>query len=118
VAGTLDISRSSLYYKRKPPPLTGGSAARLCNRRGLGRQAAYGYRRVTWWMQRKQSLVVNGKRVLRVMRERGLLVTPRRTRATPERLESHRRERPNQLWQTDRPRSGREPVSVGHTWCR
>ena len=27
-----------------------------------------------WWLGRKQGLVVNGKRVLRVMRERGLLV--------------------------------------------
>jgi hypothetical protein len=29
---------------------------------------------VAWWLQRKQDMDVNGKRVLRVMRERGLLV--------------------------------------------
>ena len=29
---------------------------------------------MVWWLGRKQGLVVNGKRVLRVMRERGLLV--------------------------------------------
>jgi acetolactate synthase regulatory subunit len=29
---------------------------------------------MTWWLRRKEGLVVNRKRVLRVMRERGLLV--------------------------------------------
>jgi helix-turn-helix protein len=34
----------------------------------------YGYRRVTWWLQNVAKQRVNHKRVLRVMRERGLLV--------------------------------------------
>jgi len=33
---------------------------------------------VAWWLQRKKGLPVNRKRVLRVMRERGLLVRSRR----------------------------------------
>jgi hypothetical protein len=37
-------------------------------------QPAYGYLRVAWWLRRKESLSVNRKRILRVMRERGLLV--------------------------------------------
>jgi transposase InsO family protein len=46
--------------------------------------------------------VVNGKRVLRVMRERGLLVTPRRLRARRKKEWSRIiAERPNQIWQTD-----------------
>ena len=48
----------------------------------LARQyGRYGYRRVAWWLRRKESLLVNRKRVLRVMRERGLLVRSRRFRA-------------------------------------
>jgi len=46
-----------------------------------GEKLAYGYRRVAWWLQRKKGLPVNRKRVLRVMRERGLLVRSRRLRA-------------------------------------
>jgi HTH-like domain len=33
--------------------------------------SAYGYRRVVCYLERKQGLVSNGKRVLRVMREHG-----------------------------------------------
>ena len=36
---------------------------------------------MAWWLQRKKGLPVNRKRVLRVMRERGLLVRSRRLRA-------------------------------------
>src|SRR6202034_1282764 len=34
-----------------------------------GEKPAYGYRRVTWWLRRKENLPVNRKRVLRVMRD-------------------------------------------------
>ena len=46
-----------------------------------GEKPSYGYRRIAWWLQRKEKPCVNRKRVLRVMRERGLLVRPRRLRA-------------------------------------
>ena len=39
-----------------------------------GEKPAYGYRRVAWWLRRKEGLVVKRKRVLRVMRERSWLV--------------------------------------------
>ena len=42
----------------------------------------YGYRRVQWWLEQVGGLKLNGKRVLRVMRERGLLVCSRRLRVT------------------------------------
>lgn len=61
VAGTLVISRSSLYYRK----------------RGRGVRADRQWDEdliVAWWLRRKQGLKLNGKRVLRVMRERGLLV--------------------------------------------
>ena len=67
-----------------------------------GEKPAYGYRRVTWWLRRKENLPVNRKRVLRVMRERGLLVRSRRLRARRKkewgRVEAAE---PNQIWQSD-----------------
>lgn len=82
VAETLQISRSSLYYRRQPH---GSRADRSRDQEiilACGEKPAYGYRRVAWWLGRKQGLVVNGKRVLRVMRERGLLVRQRRLQAS------------------------------------
>ena len=74
VADVLQISRSSLYYQRQP---RGSRADRRWDQqiiRACGEKPAYGYRRVRWWLRRKEGLAVNGKRVLRVMQERGLLV--------------------------------------------
>jgi putative transposase len=102
VANTLTISRSSLYYRKKPP-------ASRADRRwdeqivaACGEKTSYGYRRIAWWMQRNGKLRINGKRVLRVMRERGLLVRSRRLRARRKkewgRVEAAA---PNQIWQSD-----------------
>jgi len=102
VAETIGISRSSLYYQAQPHASRAdrrldGEVIEAC-----GAKPAYGYRRVTWWMQRKRGLRINGKRVLRVMRERGLLVTPRRLRARRKKEWSRIvAEAPNQLWQAD-----------------
>lgn len=103
VAAALAISRSSLYYSRQA-----GRGSRADRRweeeivAACGVKPAYGYRRVSWWLRRKEGLVVNRKRVLRVMRERGLLVRSRRLRARRRkewgRVET---ERPNQVWQAD-----------------
>jgi putative transposase len=102
VAATLAISRSSLYYQKKP---RGSRADRRYDEQivmACGEKLAYGYRRVAWWLKRKQGLQVNRKRVLRVMRERGLLVRARRLRARRKkewgRVEAAE---PNQIWQTD-----------------
>lgn len=102
VAATLAISRSSLYYRQQP---RGSRADRRYDEQivvACGEKPAYGYRRVTWWLRRKESLVVNRKRVLRVMRERGLLVRSRRLRAR-RRKEWGRVEAPlpNHVWQSD-----------------
>jgi putative transposase len=101
VAATLAISRSSLYYRKKP---RGSRADRTYDEQimvACGEKPAYGYRRVTWWLRRKENLLVNRKRVLRVMRERGLLVRSRRLRAR-RRKEWGRVEaaEPNQIWQS------------------
>lgn len=67
-----------------------------------GEKLAYDYRRVAWWLQPKKGLPVNRKRVLRVMRERGLLVRSRRLRARRKkewgRVEAAG---PNQIRQSD-----------------
>ncbi|MFQ5683630.1 MAG: IS3 family transposase [Candidatus Binatia bacterium] len=102
VAAVLTISRSSLYYRKQP---RGSRAERRWDGEivaACGAKPAYGYRRVAWWLRRKEGLRVNRKRVLRVMRERGLLVRSRRLRARRRqewgRVET---ERPNQVWQAD-----------------
>ena len=102
VAAALAISRSSLYYRKKP---RGSRADRQYDEQivlACGQKPAYGYRRVTWWLRRKEGLGVNRKRVLRVMRERSLLVRSRRLRARRKkewgRVEASR---PNQIWQSD-----------------
>jgi putative transposase len=102
VAAALDISRSSLYYRKKP---RASRADRSYDEQivvACGEKPAYGYRRVTWWLRRKEGLPVNGKRVLRVMRERNLLVRSRRLRARRKkewgRVEAAQ---PNQIWQSD-----------------
>jgi putative transposase len=102
VAATLAISRSSLYYRKKP---RGSRADRTYDEQivmACGEKPAYGYRRVAWWLRRKEGLVVNRKRVLRVMRERSLLVRSRRLRARRNkewgRVEAAG---PNQIWQSD-----------------
>jgi putative transposase len=102
VAATLAISRSSLYYRKQP---RGSRADRTYDGEivmACGEKPAYGYRRVAWWLRRKEGLTVNRKRVLRVMRERGLSVRSRRLRARRKkewgRVEATE---PNQIWQSD-----------------
>jgi putative transposase len=112
VAGTLLISRSSLYYRKKP---RGSRADRTYDEQivvACGEKPAYGYRRVAWWLRRKEGLTVNRKRVLRVMRERGLLVRMRRLRAR-RRKEWGRVEaaEPNQIWQSDMTKIWAGPVA-------
>jgi len=102
VAETIGVSRSSLYYKAKPRNPRADRRLDGVIVEACGDKPVFGYRRITLRLQRKQGLEVNGKRVLRVMRERGLLVTPRRLRARRKREWSRIvAEAPNQLWQTD-----------------
>jgi putative transposase len=112
VAATLMISRSSLYYRRK-------ERRPRADRRydeeiiaACGEKPTFGYRRVTLRLQRTKGLVVNHKRVLRVMRERGLLVLPRRLRAR-RRKEWGRvaAAAPNQIWQSDMTKVWAGPVA-------
>ena len=102
LAASLAISRSSLYYRKKP---RGSRADRSYAEQivmACGEKLAYGNRRVAWGLQGKKGLPVNRKRMLRVMRERGLLVRSRRLRARRKnewgRVEAAE---PNQIWQSE-----------------
>ena len=117
VATTLLISRSSLYYRRQP---RGSRADRIYDEQivvACGEKPAYGYRRAAWWLRRKEGLPVNRKRVLRVMRERGLLVRSRRLRARRKkewgRVEATE---PNQIWQSDMTKIWAGQGWVGRMW--
>jgi len=116
VAATLAISRSSLYYRNKP---RGCRADRTYDERivqACGEQLAFGYRRVAWWLQRKQGLPVNRKRVLREIRERGLLVRSRRLRAQRKKPWGRvQAAEPNQIWQTDMTKIWAGPRWAGRT---
>ena len=102
VATTLAISRSSLYYQKRA---RGSRAERRWDEpiiAACGEKPAYGYRRVQWWLEHVQGIKLNRKRVLRVMRERGLLVRLRRLRVTRRKEWSQvDAQHPNQIWQMD-----------------
>lgn len=102
VAERLEISRSSLYYRPRP---RSSRAEREHDERiaqACGEKPVYGYRRVRWWIEHTEQLRLNGKRVLRVMRERGLLVRMRRLRVTRRKEWSKvNATEPNQIWQMD-----------------
>ncbi len=102
VAETLTISRSSLYYRRQPRASRADRSHDQQIVTACGEKPAYGYRRVVWWLGRHHGLVINGKRALRVMRERGLLVRQRRFQVS-RRKEWGKVEalHPNHVWQSD-----------------
>ncbi len=102
VAETLSISRSSLYYRKRPHTSRADRSEDMRIVEACGEKPAYGYRRVVWWLKRKQQLEVNGKRVLRVMRERGLLVRQGRYRVIRKKDWSRvEAPQPNLVWQSD-----------------
>jgi hypothetical protein len=81
VARALTICRSSLSCRKQK---RGSRADRQWDEQialTCGEKPACGYRRVAWWLRRKEGLPVNRKRALRVMRGRGLLVRYSRLRA-------------------------------------
>lgn len=102
VAETLEISRSSLYYQKQP---RSSRADRTWDERivtACGEQPVWGYRRVRWWLKHVDGLELNGKRILRVMREHQLLVRMRRLRVTRRKEWSQvNAMEPNQVWQMD-----------------
>src|SRR5260221_14679837 len=81
VANTLMISRSSLYYRKRPQCSRADRSYDEQIVPACGEKTSYGYRRIAWWMERKEKLGLNRKHDICVMCERGLLIRPRRLRA-------------------------------------
>jgi hypothetical protein len=59
VAETVGISRSSLYYRRKPHAARADRRLDAVIVEACGAKPAYGYRRVAWWLDRKQGVVIS-----------------------------------------------------------
>ena len=79
VCAVLNFSRSTLYYQSQPPE---DETLKAAIREVAGQFPAYGYRRVTAELQRRD-WQVNRKRVARLMREMGLAAKiKRQTRRT------------------------------------
>src|SRR5258708_35255951 len=72
------VGASSHRCPRARPPFR----ASIPHCRLRARASASRYRRLAGWLRRKENLRVNRKRVLRVMRERGLLVGGNRKATT------------------------------------
>ena len=104
----LDISRSSVYYRRKPTPQTALELMVAMDRQYL-ETPYYGSRRMRAWLQ-TQGHGVNRKRVRRLMRVMGLEAIyqrPRTSKASPAApkhpylLRGMAITRPDQVWAAD-----------------
>jgi putative transposase len=97
----MGLARSSAYYRAKP-------GAEKLRKEGLIEEISrehpvYGYRKVTELL-RQSGEKMNGKRVARVRRERGLQASRRpgkRRRASPASSKRQRSSRPNEVWSYD-----------------
>jgi putative transposase len=118
VARVLRISRQAIYRVPRPrrapaspsrPPADEVEAAIVAEAEA---NPTDGYRLVTAWARRRLGRAVNHKRVLRVLRERGL-IQRRRPLERRRRPGFFRVERPDQLWHLDM-----TSVWVAeHGWC-
>jgi len=90
----MNIARSTFYYRRKAP--SNGEDADITDRiEAICLEfSGYGYRRVTKQLQHEE-LVINHKKVLRLMRESDLLCRVRRKRVTTTDSKHHFPRYPN-----------------------
>lgn len=105
----MGVSRGAYYraHRGRPklvPDLPDADEAQLVDRiRALCLEHPFwGYRRVTFWLKRREGFKVNHKRVLRLMKEHGLTVKVQRYQAkrTSDRPKP-RPDRPRQWWGID-----------------
>lgn len=120
-----DVPRSTYYYRLKHPeptkpvstgrPIPGYSYDRtgkkvpdtrikmLLRQLIKGKNAAFGYRKLTTLLRRKYHLVINKKKVYRLCKELGVLAPQRETKnPVPKKIANNRVVTgPNQLWQLD-----------------
>lgn len=109
LARALGLSRSALYRPMPSPSRKGDLHVVAAIKDVLAKHPRYGYRQVTDKLQRKR-IVVNNKRVLRLMRAHALLCKPlrrpkwrasRSARGDLPNLSRFEPTAPNQLWLTD-----------------
>jgi putative transposase len=111
VCEVLSVNRSSLYYQRVEEDAKSETELKAAIEEIAGEFPRYGYRRITQQLKR-QGIVVNHKRVARLMKEMGLAgkVPKRRCRTTnsnhgfarySNQVAGLSIERPNQVWVGD-----------------
>lgn len=66
-----------------------------------GECCCYGYKKVSEYLRVKKQILINKKKVYRLMHENGLLKPIKRKSAHRIRVDDRKIERPNQLWATD-----------------
>lgn len=111
ICEVLSMNRSSLYYQPIEADLEAETDLKTVIDKIAGEFPRYGYRRITQQLKR-QGIVVNHKRVARLMKEMGIAgkAPKRRCRTTnsnhsfaryPNRVAGLKIERPNQVWVGD-----------------
>lgn len=83
-ADLLDLNRSGLYYKPVAPSEEDLHIKLLIDKI-YTRFPTYGYRRICWYLNEKEHLLINHKAVLQHMREMGIqAIYPRQNTSRPE----------------------------------
>lgn len=83
-ADLLGLNRSGLYYKPVPPSEE-DLRIKLVIDKIYTRFPTYGYRRICWYLNEKEHLLINHKAVLQHMREMGIqAIYPRQNTSKPE----------------------------------
>lgn len=83
-ADLLDLNRSGLYYKSVAPSEEDLHIKLLIDKI-YTRFPTYGYRRICWYLNEKEHLLINHKAVLQHMREMGIqAIYPRQNTSRPE----------------------------------
>lgn len=110
LCATLGLSRSWYYAAQQRPGAPGDEPLVAWIEPLIVRYPGYGYRRITKALQH-QGVVVNHKRVRRILRERSLLMQVKRAvqttrqapgwRQTPNLVAGRRATGPNQIWVAD-----------------
>ena len=108
-AELLDLNRSGLYY-RPVPPSTDDLNIKLHIDKIYTAHPEYGYRRICWWLNNKDMILINHKAVLRHMQEMGIqAIYPRQNTSKPEPghkiypylLKGLKIDHPNHVWSID-----------------
>jgi len=112
----LGIARSSYYRDKKKGKAEQGEVTEKAERKVKEKDAEiiekikeiktlhpfWGYRRITAWLKYRENIVINEKRVRRIMKEENLMMEAKKYKAkrTPQRRKP-RAERPHEIWGID-----------------